>query len=206
MINFEEVYQYLNENEPEIANSICYASEMLLSHIDEAIETLKKRKVEAAENDNDSEYNRLTGYRNNLKDCKRAIETYLNYATNKIDSPSNTELHCGEQFEQYTNIVDNDEKIGKHVKKCMRELEAKNYTFSHNELLALLNAQKSKDIFGISFPFFVNDKNMIYDQNGIGRYWVDPFRFNGKLYYITSQWYVRQRVKFDDWFKEINKV
>lgn len=42
MINFEEVYQYLNENEPEIANSICYVSEMLLSHIDEAIEALKK--------------------------------------------------------------------------------------------------------------------------------------------------------------------
>lgn len=44
MINFEEVYQYLNEKEPEIANSIYYASEMLLSQIDKAIEALRKQK------------------------------------------------------------------------------------------------------------------------------------------------------------------
>ena len=70
MINFEEVYQYLNEKEPEIANSICYASEMLLSQIDKAIEALRKRRVEAVNED---------------------INTYLNYATNSVKLSNNEE-------------------------------------------------------------------------------------------------------------------
>ena len=41
MINIDDVYAYLGENEPDIANSICYASEWLLSKIDEAIEAFK---------------------------------------------------------------------------------------------------------------------------------------------------------------------
>ena len=63
MINIDDVYAYLGENEPDIANSICYASEWLLSKIDEAIEALKERRITAASNDNDEEYERLKNYR-----------------------------------------------------------------------------------------------------------------------------------------------
>lgn len=360
MINFEEVYQYLNEKEPEIANSIYYASEMLLSQIDKAIEALRKRRVEAVNNDEDEECERLRNYRDRLKEYKEDINTYLNYATNSVKSSNNeedspfipgfksdsditqdemytsptdyskynvdnskphtldetfthkkicafmfrrekhvvnnwqdtlvklcnllstlypskitslvsnpkfegrkvsyfsynyvkgknikidgtsiyvwinlsandivkvitnlliefdeqpnefyiylradyTELHYGEQASQPKVINDDEEKIGKHVKKCMRKLEAKNYTFSHNELLALKDTVQSKKLFGITYPFFIESKNMIYDKNGRGRYWKDPFKFNGELYYITSQWYEHNRNKFDAWFKRISK-
>lgn len=364
MINIDDVYAYLNENEPDIANSICYASELLLSKIDEAIEALKIRRINAASNDDDDEYERLKNYRDKLKEYKKDINKYLNYTkkfsvgesddnispfisefeTNSIivqdeiyqpkvdyakyaidsskphtldesythkkicnfmyngikysvndwtdaliticnllakkskttfdsliDSPSfkgrkisyfgykyvkdknlriegtnvyvwmnlsansitklikkiliafnenpddfyiylkadYTELHYGvsRQDETITKPDYNDEeKIGKHVKRCMRELENKNHQFSNNELLALLNVHKSKDIFGISFPFFVNSKNMIHDKNGRGKYWKEPFRFNGELYYITSQWYEHNREKFDKWFERINRM
>lgn len=360
MINFEEVYQYLNEKEPEIANSIGYASEMLLSQIDKAIEALRKRRVEAVNNDEDEECERLRNYRDRLKEYKEDINTYLNYATNSVKSSNNeevssfipgfkadnditqdetctmptdyskynvdnskphtldetfthkkicafmfrrekytvnnwqdtlvklcnllsdlypnktkslvnnpkfegrkvsyfsynyvkgknikidganiyvwinlsandivkvitnlliefnehpsdfyvylradyTELHYGEQNSQPKVIDDDEEKIGKHVKKCMRELEAKNYSFSHNELLALKDTAQSKKIFGITYPFFVESKDMIYDQNGRGRYWKKPFRLNGELYYITSQWYEHNREKFDKWYNKIIK-
>lgn len=33
----------------------------------------------------------------------------------------------------------------------------------------------------------------------------EPFKFNGELYYITSQWYEHNRDKFDAWFKRISK-
>lgn len=364
MINIDDVYAYLSEHEPDIANSICYASEWLLSKIDDAIEALKERRIVAASNDNDEEYEQLTNYRDRLKEYKKDINKYLNYTRNNsidenynntslflpgfksdsnltqdeiyqskvdyskyavdsskphtlnenytykkiccfmyngikytvndwtdtlvticnilakkskntfeklVDSPNfkgrkisyfglkyikdknvkidgtniyvwvnlsanaivdliqkiliafndnpgdfyvylkadYTALHnSNSKPDQTTTKVkqNNEEKIGKHVKKRMRELEAQKYTFSHNELLALLNAQKSKEIFGITYPFFVESQNMVYDKNGRGRYWKEPFRFNGKLYYITSQWYEYNRVKFDDWFNKLNRM
>ena len=365
MINIDDVYAYLSENEPDIANSICYASEWLLSKIDEAIEALKERRVAAASNDNDSEYERLTNYRDRLKEYKKDINTYLDYATKEVistekaedtspyipgfesdsnitqdemyqsrvdyakyavdsskphtlnesytykkicnfmyngvkypatdwtdalikicnllakksrgtfesllDSPAfkgrklsylsleyvkdknikiegtkvyvwinlsanaiadliqklliafnenpgdfyvylkadYTELHYGQSKQDQVitkPIANNEEKIGKHVKKCMRNLEAKKHFFSHNELLALMELKHSKKIFGINYPFFVASENMIYDKNGRGRYWKEPFTFNGHKYYITSQWYDYNREQFDRWYESILKV
>ncbi|MFR2515476.1 MAG: hypothetical protein ACLS8V_00570 [Ruminococcus sp.] len=363
MINIDDVYAYLGENEPDIANSICYASEWLLSKIDEAIEALKERRITAASNDNDEEYERLKNYRDKLKEYKRDINKYLNYAesnssddrdstpsqfipgfesdsdiaqdemyqekvdyakyavdsskphtlnenyTHKkicrfmyngtkynvtdwtdalikicnilvkkpkktfetlIDSPNfkgrkisyfgskyvkdknmkidgtnvyvwtnlstnaiadliqkiliafnenpgdfyvylkadYTPLHYGDSKQEQIRPItlsNDEEKIGKHVQKCMRELEAKQYHFTHNELLALLNVQESKKIFGITYPFFTDNKSKIYDKNGHIRFWKEPFRFNGKYYYITSQWFDHNREKFDAWFKGINR-
>lgn len=361
MINIDDVYAYLSEHEPEIANSIGYASEMLLSQIDKAIDVLKQRRIEAVNNDEDDECELLRKYRDRLKEYKQDINTYLNYATKKIPNQNNddissqyipgfetdtaitqeemyktppdykrynvnsskphtldenythkkicafmfnnikytvnswqetivticsmlalksektfdtlidnpkfkgrkvsyfgynsvkgrnmrisgsnvyvwtnlsaneivnlisnvliafgekpsdfyiylradyTELHYGKQDEIENGLTDNNEKIGKHVQKCMRELESKKHTFSHNELLALLNAKESKKLFGITYPFFTDSSNMVYDKNGRGRYWKDPFKFNDKLYYITSQWFEYNRKKFDLWFNEIKK-
>lgn len=360
MINFEEVYQYLNENEPKLANQICYASELLLSHIDEAIEVLRERRKQAVEIEDDVECDRLKNYRDMLKEYKKDINTYLNYATRKTQPVSNEkedspfipgfeseiditqdELYknptdysryninsskphsldedfthtkiCAFMFRNkkykvkswqdaivtlcnllakksekifntlisnptfikrkvsyfgydkvngrnalikdtniyvWTNLsaneiakfisdllisfgenpndfyiylradfterhysntddviinYDSKEKIGKHVQKCMRELEAKHYNFTHNELLVLLDAKKSKELFGITYPFFTDNKNKLYDKNGHIRFWKDPYKFNGKYYYITSQWFDHNREKFDAWFKGINR-
>ncbi|HAJ97232.1 MAG TPA: hypothetical protein DCO72_05800 [Ruminococcus sp.] len=92
MGKIEEVYAYLNENEPEIASNICYASEMLLSELDRALEVLKTRRKQAVENDDDKEYEKLTRYRDILGVYKENINTYLDYVnlpeTSKTTAPS----------------------------------------------------------------------------------------------------------------------
>lgn len=227
MININDVYAYLSEKEPDTANSICYASELLLSKIDEAIEALKKRRLNAASNDDDDEYERLTNYRDKLKEYKKDINKYLNYTKrSSIDESNDNISQYGIGVESDSNITqnemyrsyyepqqdeiitklnyNNEEKIGEHVKRCMRELEKVKHQFSHNELLALLNKQKSKEIFGIPFPFFIVDRD---DKNvPTRRYWKDPFIFNGQKYYITNHWYEHNHEKFDKWYKGINKM
>lgn len=204
MINIEDVYAYLSENEPDIANQICYASEMLLSNIDKAIEALKNHRINATASDNDEELERLTNYRDRLKDYKEEINAYLNYATRETQPDSNEKEDLS-QVEIENIAIDDEERIGRHVQRCMRELEAKHYNFTQNELLALLNKQQSKIIFGINFPFFVDSENKIYDNNGYKRYWTKTYKFNGKSYYITSEWYDYNREKFDAWFRSINR-
>lgn len=109
MINIDDVYAYLGENEPDIANSICYASEWLLSKIDEAIEALKERRITAASNDNDEEYERLKNYRDKLKEYKRDINKYLNYAeSNSSDDRDSTPSQFIPGFESDSDIAQDE--------------------------------------------------------------------------------------------------
>lgn len=186
-------------------------------------------EIKRASNDDDDEYERLTNYRDKLKEYKKDINKYLNYTKrSSIDESNDNISQYGIGVESDSNITqnemyrsyyepqqdeiitklnyNNEVKIGKHVIRCMRELEKKKHQFSCNELLALLSVQKSKEIFGLSYSFFIEDKNKIYDDKKRGRYWVDPFTFNGKKYYITSQWYEHNREKFNKWYKGINRM
>lgn len=344
MKQIEEVYAYLDKNQPEIAQKICYASEILLSELDKALEVLKQKRVEAAKDDDDDKYDCLTKYRDILKDYKSNINAYLDYNTkhsktetflqspeevkspvdyaqyrvdsnkphlldenftharicaflfrkvkiavndwtdalitlcNKIaqispdffsslvnssdfqgrkvqyfsftyvekrsikilgtnvyvwtnlsanaiaklieniltafgENPNEfyvylradyTALHYNNVLSESEIVLKNEEeKIGKYVQRCMRELESKGHIFTSNELLALLDASQSKDIFGITYPFFIDDKSKIYGKDMHLRYWKAPFLFNGKYYYITSQWYEHHREKFNKWFELI---
>lgn len=362
MANIEDVYAYLDENEPDIAKSICYASEMLLSQLELAIQALKERRIAAVTVDDDIECELLKNYRDMLKEYKTEVNSYLNYATKqeigskkehtlkqflpgfegdektthdemykqKIDykkytvdsskpytlnenfthkkicsfmfrnikytvndwtdalttfcnllseeykksfkplvnlpvfqgrkvsyfsynyvkdrnvkikgsnvyvwtnlsanaivnfikniliefneNPGDfyiylkadyTELHSNEKAQ--TNLpkreLANEDKIGKHIKKCMRELETKQFNFPLHELEALLDLHQSKAIFGINVPFFMDNNDMDYDTY-LSKYWKESFTFNGKKYYITSQWYERNRERFDAWYDKINR-
>ena len=81
MADIKDVYAYLDKNEPDIATKICYASEMLLSELDNAVEALKVRRIEATKIDDDAEVDKLRDYRDMLKKYKNDINEYLNYAT-----------------------------------------------------------------------------------------------------------------------------
>ena len=322
MEKIEEVYAYLNENEPEIASNICYASEMLLSELDKALEVLKARRKQAVENDDDKEYEKLTKYRDTLSTYKENINAYLDYVNLPeitAPSPNGETIHylsedftykritafvfrgkkykvtswkealitfCneltkinrnfpfalignpqfrGKEFEyfSYTPIAERsekikgtnvyvyvlmssnyitkllknilsffgeslnefhiyldetyspqkreiqkrpkkittltNEKIGKYVQRCMRELEKELYTFSENQIRLLSDVEYSKLIFGINTPFWTDDSEKIRDKNNHFRYWKEPFLFNGKYYYITKEWYEKSREKFDAW-------
>ena len=66
---------------------------MLLSELESALEALKTHRIEATQNDNDSEYERLKEYRDVLKDYKQNIHTYLDYTAkeNKTETASDSE-------------------------------------------------------------------------------------------------------------------
>ena len=77
MSELKEVYAFLQENEEEVADSICYASELLLSELDEALKALKRRRLEATDSDNDDLLMKLTSYRTTLKKYRDEIECCL---------------------------------------------------------------------------------------------------------------------------------
>lgn len=77
MSDMKSVFNYLAKNEPKIANSISYASELLMSELDSGLKVLKKRRVEAAENDDDAILYELTEYRDIMKEYRNNIENCL---------------------------------------------------------------------------------------------------------------------------------
>lgn len=77
MSDMKSVFNYLAKNEPKIADSISYASELLMSELDDGLKALKKRRVEAAENDDDALLYELTEYRNIMKEYRNNIENCL---------------------------------------------------------------------------------------------------------------------------------
>lgn len=103
----------------------------------------------------------------------------------------------------------NEEKIGKYVRNKMHELEQKKYDFDVDVLAALLDKDKTKRLIGINLPFFKEyDKNLdinsqVKDSKGYGRYWKELYRFNGREFFITSQWFDYNRNGFEEWYNEL---
>ena len=118
------------------------------------------------------------------------------------------EQKVSEQISEKSNSVNNEsvknqqsKRIGDHIKECMRKLEKSNYHFSDEMFNDLLDKEATSKIFSLSYAFFVEDRNI----NKI-RYWAEPFRFNEKTLYISSQWVDtgKQREKFDKWYASLN--
>ncbi len=98
------------------------------------------------------------------------------------------------------------EKIGKHVYKTMKFLSDQNYQFSDNEILAMQSEKWSKDELGIYQPMLVKYRENIEVSEQISvkfypRYWKDIFAFNGQKFFVSSQWYEKNRIAFDKWFE-----
>lgn len=95
---------FLQQNETKIADSISYASELLLSELDDALKALKKRRIDAVENDDDRLLSTLTNYRNTLKDYRNGIESCLNIpqVNENIDEVSVPDL-------EIETVLDDDE-------------------------------------------------------------------------------------------------
>ena len=346
MSTIKDVYAFLEQNDPDIASDISYASEMLLSALDKGVKAIKSRMNKAVDEDRDNDLKMLSEYRDTLRAYKEDINTYLDYNQNISVEPKQLELEIAttaefkisridydqykvdsnkphtldEDFEHkkicafmyngrkytvhnwkdtlvslcgilarenknklvefvnspifqnrkgsyfgyvpvqrknlriegtdiyvWTNlsanaiaqlikkiltafdknyadfyiylikdltelhspeikpiIKDDDEiKIGKYIQRCMRYLEARQHIFSVIDMDILLDKEQSNKTFGITYPFMTDDKTKIYDKNGHSRYWKQPYYFNGKYYYITSQWFRDNREKFDQWYESL---
>lgn len=70
---------------------------------------------------------------------------------------------------------------------------------SEQELLKLMDKDHCKQVFGLNFPLLSQDK--VYTK-GVCRYYVRPLNIQGKDYYLTSQWYERNRADLRKWLDE----
>ena len=93
MATIDDVYAYLQKNEPQIANSICYASEMLLTALNDGIVALRKKRTKAAEEDRDEDLNMLTQYRDVMNDYIKTINGYLDYQSKSKKMPVESHLN-----------------------------------------------------------------------------------------------------------------
>ena len=120
-----------------------------------------------------------------------------------------SDLHRGDVLPDRCSVPEDEEKIGKLVKKTMQQLSDSNHKFSSNELLAMQSAQWCKNTLGL-YEVMLKKYNPELDItsqitiSGYPRFWKDLFVFNGEKYFVTSQWYERHRAAFVEWAKQFD--
>ncbi|HBH13443.1 MAG TPA: hypothetical protein DDX29_10070 [Clostridiales bacterium] len=104
--------------------------------------------------------------------------------------------------------IHNDDKIGKYVRTAMRKISNSRYEFSLNELSAMQSKKWSKDELGLDYPMLKPYKEGVVTSEQIKegsyrRYWKEIFEFNNKKFFVTSQWFDRNRENFENWFTNL---
>ncbi len=86
-------------------------------------------------------------------------------------------------------------KIGEVVKSVVRPLLVDGHC-SDEEITWLTQHDYCHQMFGTSFPVLSLTR---VKTNGVCRYYADPLMINGRKYYLSSQWYERQRERLTRW-------
>lgn len=103
-------------------------------------------------------------------------------------------------------------KIGKYVQAKLGALSDQGYRFEPSMLNKLLDAGETRKLFGIGLPFLkevregTDISTLSKDESGYNRYWIKPFRFNGKDYLVVSQWQKQHQERFDKWYSALPNV
>ena len=95
--------------------------------------------------------------------------------------------------------------IGKYVRKTFMDL-VREGKLDSEEIERLQRPEYSKDVFDIQFPFLAKENSQYYERT---RYWTKPYKINGELYFVCSQWYEvpanNDRPYYEDWLRRIKK-
>ena len=86
-------------------------------------------------------------------------------------------------------------KIGEVVKSVVRPLLVDGHC-SDEEITWLTQYDYCHQMFGSSFPVLSLTR---IKTNGVCRYYADPLMIDGRKYYLSSQWYERQRERLTRW-------
>lgn len=92
----------------------------------------------------------------------------------------------------------------------MRDLSDKQHVFSQKELADMQSKEWSKEVLGINYPFIKQytegiDISVQIKEGSYLRYWKEIFEYNGKKFFISSQWFDRDREKIEKWLKNIKE-
>lgn len=162
MTDMKKVYAYLSEHEPPIADSISYASELLLTELDAALQALKKRRMDAVEQDDDRMLSVLTAYRDTLNQYKTNISGYLDSITEAADSDAPQATANGGPVDY--SLYKADGSIAHHLRDDFMHKKIGAFSFdgtrysvnTWKDALILLCNLLSKE-FPAKFPTIVND-------------------------------------------------
>ena len=88
-------------------------------------------------------------------------------------------------------------KIGQLANTVLRARLLDEKRVSAVEIEQLLSLEMSKHLFGLTFPALVLEEKMV--KTIPHRYYVEVLEIRKKKYYLTSQWYERQRGKLVKW-------
>ena len=91
--------------------------------------------------------------------------------------------------------------IGKYVRARIVELQIGGH-LNQEEILRLQNLNYSREVFGSNFEILRKSSRQKKDHLGEPRYYKDQY-IDG--YWLTSQWYERQRESFDKWTLSVKK-
>jgi hypothetical protein len=103
----------------------------------------------------------------------------------------------------------NKEQIGHYVRRKLNELSQNEHAFSDDELRCMQDRDWSSNTFGLtnSFIKIVDLTKTLYeqqiDERGYNRYWKDTFTFGADQFLVSSQWYDRNRERFNNWLLNI---
>ena len=91
--------------------------------------------------------------------------------------------------------------IGKYVRARIVELQIGGH-LKQEEILRLQNLDYSREVFGSGFEVLRKSSLQKKDHLGATRYYKDQY-IDG--YWLTSEWYERQRERFDKWILTVKK-
>ncbi len=93
--------------------------------------------------------------------------------------------------------------IGIYVRTTFGELVSRNL-IDRNEIERLLRKDYSKITFDLQFPFLAKENSAHYERI---RYWKNPYRINGEIYFVCSQWYEvpanNDRPYYEEWLRKM---
>lgn len=95
------------------------------------------------------------------------------------------------------------DKIGGYVRAKMQALSDSEFIFSDDMLHALTSKELTKNLIGVNYAMLVSKQDYHLGRVNPKKYWKNPMKFNGSIYYVTSQWYDYQREGFDKWYKSL---
>ncbi|MGV8814410.1 MAG: hypothetical protein ACOH2D_09905 [Gelidibacter sp.] len=124
---------------------------------------------------------------------------------NKFSPIKNHEKRRAQKYNSIENFNNSNGRlpVGKYVRKTFNELVNSNL-IDRNEVERLQRGDYSKLTFDIQFPFLAKENSTYYEKT---RYWKNPYRINGELYFVCSQWYEvpanNDRPYYEDWLEKI---
>lgn len=189
-----ELMKALIENEDEQAAEISALLKQLEASIDCAAANAKEKVSELTEQNQFDDSIEKIQFLKQLEAVQSELSAVFTHLETAVD---------GEPF-----TGNEERKIGKFVRSRLKELSESGFEFSEEQLENMQSKSWSKKHLNLDYEMVrtYDETKELIDQvmeNRYRRYWNELFIFNDKKYFVTSQWFERNRRPFEVWFDSL---